>query len=59
MDWFRVGPAIQRTKLYQSEFDVQRGVLVGFAYKRVDFTTYVFNPEASRPTVILAVGFSF
>ena len=59
VDWFRVGPAIQRTKLYQSGFDVQRGFLVGFAYKSVDFTTYVFNPDASRPTVVLAVGVSF
>lgn len=57
--WFRVGSAIQRTKLYQSDFDVQRGFLVGFAYKRVDFTSYVFNPDASKPTVVLAVGFQF
>jgi len=59
VDWFRVGSAIQRTKLYQSDFDVQRGFLVGFAYKRVDFTSYVFNPDASKPTVVLAVGFQF
>jgi hypothetical protein len=56
-DWF--GSAIQRTKLYQPDFDVQRGLLVGFAYKRVDFTTYVFNPEVSRPTVVLAIGIRF
>jgi hypothetical protein len=59
VDWFRAGAAIQRTKLYQSDFDVQRGLLVGVVYKRVDFTTYVFNPEASQPTVILAVGVRF
>ena len=59
LDWFRVGPAIQRTKLYRSDFDVQRGLLVGFAYKRVDFTTYIFNPEASRPTVVLSAGLRF
>jgi len=59
VDWFRVGSAIQRTKLYQSDFDVQRGFLVGFAYKRVDFTSYVFNPDASKPTVVLALGFQF
>ena len=59
VEWLRVGAALQRTKLYRSPFDVQRGFLVGLAYKRVDFTTYVFNPDASTPTAVLAVGLSF
>jgi len=59
VDWFRFGLAVQRTKLYQTDFEVQRGFLVGFSYKRVDFTTYVFNPDASRPMVVLGLGFSF
>ena len=59
VDWFRFGLVVQRTKLYQTDFDIQRGFLVGFSYKRVDFTTYVFNPDASRPTVVLGVGLSF
>lgn len=58
VDWFRFGLAVQRTKLYQSDFDFQRGFLVGFSYKRVDFTTYVFNPDASRPTIVLGLGVS-
>lgn len=59
VDWFRFGLVVQRTKLYQTDFDIQRGFLVGLAYKRLDFTTYVFNPDASRPTVVLGLGFSF
>ena len=47
------------TKTCETGFDIQRGFLVGFSYKRVDFTTYVFNPDASRPTVVLGVGLSF
>lgn len=59
VDWFRFGLVVQRTKLYQTEFGVQRGFLVGFSYKKLDFTGYLFNPDASRPTVVLAVGLSF
>jgi hypothetical protein len=59
VDWFRAGAVIQRTKVYQTDFDVQRGLLAGFSYKNVYFTTYVFNPDASRPIVVLAVDLTF
>ena len=50
---------IQRTKAYQTDLDIQRGFLVGFSYKKVDFTTYVFNLGWTDPTVVLAVGLNF
>jgi hypothetical protein len=59
VDWFRFGMVLQRTKLYQTEFEVQRGLLVGFTCKRVDFTAYVFDPGASQTTVVLSVGLGF
>jgi hypothetical protein len=59
VDWFRFGLAIQRTKAYQTDLDIQRGFLVGFSYKKVDFTTYVFNWGWTDPTVVLAVGVEF
>jgi hypothetical protein len=58
-DWFRVGLAAQRTKLYHTDLDIQRGLLVGFSYKKVDFTTYVFNLGWTDPTVVVAVGVGF
>ena len=58
VDWFRFGLAVQRTKLYQTDFDLQRGFLVGFSFKRLDLTTYVFNPD-DQPTFVFAVGVSF
>ena len=39
--------------------DVQRGFFAGFSYKRLDFTTYVFNAGWTDPTVVLAMGFKF
>jgi len=59
VDWFRFGLVTQRTKVYASDRDVQRGLLLGFTFKKVDLATYVFNPDESDPTVVVAVGFSF
>ena len=58
-DWFRAGVVIQRTRLYGEDRDVQRGFLAGFSYKKANATVYVFNPDASKPTVVLALGVTF
>jgi len=58
-DWLRVGLASQRTRAYQTPLDVQRGFFAGFSYRKVDFTTYVFDVGWTDPTVVLAVGFKF
>lgn len=58
-DWVRFGLASQRTRAYQTPLDVQRGFFAGFSYKRVDFTTYVFNAGWTDPTVVLTMGFKF
>jgi hypothetical protein len=57
-DWFRTGLVAQRTKAYHTSLDVQRGLLVGFSHRKVDFTTYIFNGWTD-PTVVLSLGFSF
>jgi len=57
-DWVRLGVAVQRTKVYQTDFDIQRGFLVGVAWKKASFTTYVFNPAAD-PAVVLGFTLDF
>jgi hypothetical protein len=57
--WLRVGLVVQRSKVYETDFDIQRGLLVGVAYKSASATVYVFNPDASQPTVVLGVGLGF
>jgi hypothetical protein len=57
-EWCRAGLVAQRTKAYHTDLDIQRGFLVGFAHKRVDFTTYVFNAGWTQPTVVLSLGFN-
>ncbi len=59
VDWFRFGMVTQRTRLYRSDRDIQRGVLAGFSYKSVDLTGYLLNPDESSPTVVIAVAFTF
>src|SRR5205809_40531 len=59
VDWFRFGLVGQRTRAYQADVDIQRGLLVGFSYKKMDFTTYVFNLVHGKQTWVFAVGVSF
>lgn len=59
VEWFRFGLATQRTHVYGTERDIQRGLLAGVSWKALELTTYVFNPDDNRPTVVVAVGASF
>jgi hypothetical protein len=58
-EWFRFGMVTQRTRAYTAERDIQRGLLAGFAFKRMSLTGYVFNPDDDQPTFVLAVGLTF
>ena len=59
LEWLKLGLVAQRTRVFQTKLDAQRGFLVGFTHKKLEFTTYVFNPGWSDPTVVLEVGASF
>jgi hypothetical protein len=58
-EWCHVGLVSQRTRAYQTPLDVQRGVSLGFAYRKWDYTTYVFNAGWTDPTVVLALTYKF
>jgi hypothetical protein len=58
-DWLQAGLVVQRTRAYQTSLDIQRGFLVGVTYKKVAFTTYVFNLGWTEPTVVLAAMFTY
>ena len=58
VDWFRFGLVTQRTRAYETDRDIQRGLLVGFSYRRLDLSAYVFNPDDDDPTLVVAVGLS-
>jgi hypothetical protein len=58
-DWLTVGFAVQRTRAYETGLDIQRGPFIGFTYKSVTLTTYVFNADEQPPTVAASLSVSF
>ena len=58
-EWFTAGYVVQRTRAYHTPLDIQRGILVGFTHKKVNFTTQIFNMGQADPTVVLSLGYSF
>jgi hypothetical protein len=59
VEWFRFGLVTQRTRVYETDRDVQRGLLAGFSYRNASLSAYVFNLDESRPTVVAAVTLNF
>ncbi|MHC1764530.1 MAG: hypothetical protein AB9869_09510 [Verrucomicrobiia bacterium] len=59
VDWFRFGVVTQRTRAYQTDRDIQRGLLVGFSFKAVELVTCLFNLDESQPTAVIGVTVDF
>src|SRR5262245_42478658 len=59
IEWLRAGLVTQRTRVYQTERDIQRGLLVGFTYKKLDATVYFFNPGSDDHFTVVSLGVSF
>jgi hypothetical protein len=54
-DWVRFGMVTQRTRLYESDREIQRGLLLGFSYRMLTLTGYLLDPDESRPTFIVGL----
>jgi hypothetical protein len=59
VDWFRFGLVTQRTRAYESDREIQRGLLAGVNYKNLDVGAYFFNPDDEEPTFVFSVALSF
>lgn len=57
--WLRLGLSTQRTRLYRSEFSVERGLFAAVSRGPVQFSLYGYNLDGEAPFVILALGMSF
>lgn len=57
-EWFRFGLVTQRTRVYDTDRDIQRGVLAGFSFRNLSLTGYVLNPDED-PISVLAVSLTF
>jgi hypothetical protein len=58
-DWLWVGISGQRTRVYQTDLDYQRGLLIGAGVKAWELNTYFFNIDTSDPFFFVnrSVGF--
>jgi hypothetical protein len=59
VEWFRFGLVTQRTRVYKSDRDIQRGVLAGVSFERGSLTGYLLNPDEDTPTFVLAAAVNF
>jgi hypothetical protein len=57
--WVQFGYAFQRTRAYHTSLDIQRGLLVGFTYKKFAYSTTFFNFGWTDPTINLSLTYSF
>jgi hypothetical protein len=58
-EWLSLGLVAQRTRAYDTDVEVDRGLLVGFHVRSVTATVYVFNLDQDDPYVMIGVGVSF
>lgn len=57
-EWLAVGGVVQRTKVYETDFDSQRGFLARLFFDRFEITLAYFNPTED-PVYVLGLGVSF
>jgi hypothetical protein len=58
-DWLYFGLSAQRTRLFKSELEIQRGFKLGTTYKWLDITGYYYNPGTSDNYFILSFTANF
>jgi hypothetical protein len=58
-DKLRTGLSIQRTKLYQTGFDIQRGIFAEYSFWKLTAGLYYFNPFSSSNFVIASLSAEF
>jgi hypothetical protein len=59
LDWLWFGLSGQRTRLYETDLEVERGLLLGGGYRWFGLTGYLYNPGFDDPFVIITISLSF
>lgn len=54
--WLNFGLTAQKTKVFQSNLDIQRGIFAGGTYKALYVTGYYFNPFDENRLFVLTLG---
>jgi len=56
LDWLWFGISIQRTKLYDTDLEIQRGLLLGGGYRWFSISGYLYNLGWDDPYGIIALS---
>jgi hypothetical protein len=60
VDWLRFGLVSQRTRTYETELDIQRGLLVELSRGKLSFGFHWFNPDRKEDQIFAyAVSYEF
>ncbi|MGH9220207.1 MAG: hypothetical protein ACRD1W_12950 [Vicinamibacterales bacterium] len=59
VEWWRIGLVTQRTRAYETEREIQRGLLMGFSYKSLTSAIHVFNPDDTHPVIVFSASLAF
>jgi len=55
LDWLWFGLSLQRTRLYQTDLELQYGLMAGGGYKWFGLTGYIYNPGSDDLYIILSL----
>jgi len=58
-DWLSMGMSVQKTRIYEPDADIQRGLLVRATTKVVDVTGYFYSPLTKEPFFVLTLSKDF
>jgi len=59
LEWLRGGIAIQRSRVFQTRLDIQRGVFVSATFRRVTVSLYEFNLFWTTPTWVAGLSVTY
>jgi hypothetical protein len=59
IDWLWFGLSAQRTRLYQTDLEIQRGLILGGGYRWFGLSAYLFNIGFDDPLLVLSLSVTF
>ena len=58
-DWLWLGISGQRTRLYQTDVEIQRGLILGGGFKQWELTSYFYNLDIENPFFLVTISVGF
>lgn len=58
-NWLALGVSAQRTRMYQSELAIERGIFASATRPPVELSVFGFNLDGDEPFAIIALGVDF